>query len=503
MPVAKCFSIISNTKRITYKLVTIFHHTGAFVKVSLRSIMLTAGVITTSTSYALPIDWNGSLGIDTNIIMNARKTSDNCGGSIPNNGSQCIVNTKNDARFQTYVLKLNPSILVNDSATVKAEISTGSIRGGFLGENTTWGGEAASSYYHTHTDGNNSLAFNQIYAELYGDTGLFRVGKFSKHFGLGAILNGGKNSWDRFYTQYDGIEAELKLGNFTATPIWAKIYSDQNLPHGQADLLEKGLTAQYDNSESNMKVGLYYGLRESGSDTTFYNNATSNDINIIDIYFEKKWDKFQIALEIPMISGKIGNAYYTTASANFDSKAYIFESSFELNPRWVFELNAGLVQGDDGTTNDFEGAYLHPNYKIANILFAYDYQGFNVSNRNIFQSSLANAQYVQFGAKYLSDSWNYKLFATIANANQVAKNGESFYDHENRSLIASANEDQAVDLGYELDFEFDYIWNPSILISGSVNYLKVGDYFAFDNDANSEISLSNVTSYKLNMSVNF
>lgn len=504
MPVSKCFPIISSTKGITYKLWTIIHHTGAFVKVSFRSIMLIAATLSTSTSFALPIDWNGSLGVDSNIIVNARKTGENCANSVPADGSQCIVGTNKHARFQSYVLKLNPSIIVNDSATIKAEISTGNIRGGFLGENTQWGAQAASSYYNTHADGANTLAFNQVYAELYGDAGLFRVGKFAKHFGLGAIINGGNKTWDRFYGQYDGIEAELKLGNFTAIPTWAKIYSEDTLPNGNSDILEKAVTALYDNSASNLKFGLYYGIREQASDTNFYNNATGSDVNIIDIFFEKNWDKFRVALEIPMITGEVGNAYGTGNEANFASNAYILESSYEINPRWVLGFNAGLVQGDDGATNEFEGIYLHPNYQITNILFAYDYQGFNDANRNIFQSSISNAQYFQISAKYLSDSWNYNISATIANADKVAKTGQNFYDHENRTLISTgANEDQSTDLGYEFDFGFEYIWNPSVLLSGSVNYLQVGDYYAFDNDASSSINLTNVTSYKLNMSINF
>lgn len=473
------------------------------MKTSFQSFLLIAGFCLTTHSYALPIDWNGSLGIDTHVITNARKTGDDCSAAIPTNGSQCIANGNKHARFQSYTLKLNPSIIVNDSATIKGEISTGSFRGGFLGGDSQWGGESASSYYHTSSAGTNSLVFNQLYAELYADTALFRVGKFAKHFGLGAVLNSGTSTSDRYFSLYDGFEAEFKLGNFTATPSWAKISTNTNTPNGQFDVIEKGLTALYDNSANNLKFGVYYGQRESESNSTYYSNAQAQDVNIIDVFIEKKWGNFKIALEAPMLSGEVGNTYGTGDNSNFDTNAYILESSYLVNPRWKLGFNAGLVKGDDASSNSFEGMYLHPNYKIAGLLFAYDYQGFNSADRNIFQASVTNVQYFKLFANYMSDTWTWKAAFTIATAQQVAESGNPFYDHENRLLISSANEDQSNDLGHEFDLGFDYFWNPSITINGYVNYHMVGDYFAFDNDSSTKINLSDVMSYGLGLSMQF
>jgi hypothetical protein len=479
---------------------------GVAVKLTFKLFLLTVGISLTSNSFALPIDWNGSVGFDSNIITNARRTSDNC---TTGNGSECIADGNDHGRYQSYILKLNPSIIVNDSATIKGEISTGSFRGGFYGGDTEWGGDydtagsASASYYNTQAGGNNGLVLNQLYAELYADTALFRIGKYSKHFGLGAVLNDGKNTWDRYFTLYDGFEAEFKLGSFTMTPHWVKIASDATRPSGQYDILEKGLTALYDNSTKNMKFGVYYGIRESESSSPLYNNAGTQNVNIIDVFIEKKWGDFKVAVEIPMLSGEVGDAYGTGANANFETNAYILETSYMVNPRWELGFNAGLVKGDDGTTNNFEGMYLHPNYQMANLMFAYDYQGFNNANRNIFQSSITNTQYMKFYANYMTDAWTWKMSFMMATAQAVAENGKAFYDHENRDLIASAAEDQDADLGYEVDFGFDYLWNPSIVVNGFVGYHKVGDYYAFDNNAGTEIELTDVMSYGFRVSVDF
>src|SRR5690606_34476587 len=81
---------------------------------------------------ALPIDWSGPFGVDTHTISNSCRAEDSSGTV----GSQGI-DGKCNAGFQTYIFKLNPQIIVNDGVTLKGEISTGHIRGGFAGDNAT------------------------------------------------------------------------------------------------------------------------------------------------------------------------------------------------------------------------------------------------------------------------------------------------------------------------------------------------------------------------------
>ena len=59
---------------------------------------------------ALPIDWTGVFGADTNMINNTCRTSDDV-TKVPNakTGTQGISGDC-DANFQTYIFKLNPQI---------------------------------------------------------------------------------------------------------------------------------------------------------------------------------------------------------------------------------------------------------------------------------------------------------------------------------------------------------------------------------------------------------
>lgn len=463
---------------------------------SFKFKFLSVIAIIAQASYAAPIDWKGTFALDSQIIKNVRRTSDNCTAA---NGSQCIDPQEENARFQSMILKLNPNLIVNDALTIKGELTTGNnVRGGMLGNastNPTGGG----TYYAQSTQ--SSLNVNQIYAEIYADTALYKVGRFSKHWGLGAVVNSGNNTFDRFYSGYEGVEAQLKLGSFQLTPMWAKL-NTSNAPNGQYDAYETSIAVLYDSANRNMKVGAYYSIKEVESKDQLY-NAGSQKVDLIDIYVEKQWNKFSFALEVPMLSGNVNN-YYGTGDADFDTNAYLLETKYQLNNKWDIGLNGGMVKGDDGSTNSFEGMYLNPNYKKSIVMFKYNYHAFMDSsgNSNIFNASIVNTTYAQIFANYQSDEWNWKMSLLWAKANEVAKSGNDFYDHDKKAVV-TALADQSNELGYEFDLSFDYKWNPNIVLSGMLGYHVVGDFYTFANDPNEKLGKANVMLTGLQLGINF
>lgn len=472
------------------------------MKRTLKSLLTVTFVAGSFQAFALPIDWNGTLGFDQHIIKNVRGTTDSCAGT-PAEGSQCIKDDSKHARYQSMLLKLQPTIIVNDSTSIKGELSTGTTRGGYLGDNIE--GSSSSSYFAQSSKGS-TLSINQIYAELYADTALFRVGKFSKNYGLGAVVNAGNGSWDRYFSAYDGIEAEFKLGNFKLIPVMAKLDSKTGLNNGKYDTNETSVVAMYDNSNKNLKAGVFYGQREVETNSDLY-DTTSNtgtgphNVTIIDVFFNKSWGDFNLAMEIPMLSGDVGTAYGSTTKQDLDAKAYIIETSYQLNPRWKLGLNAGFVGGSDDDQSSQEALYLHPNYKIAEIMFNYNLSGFQDQNENIYNASIVNTNYTRLFAHYTNDAWSWRFDFIMATANEVAKKGSKFYDHKSKSYsTAVAAADQDSNLGMEFDVAFDYEWSPSIVVTGYAAHYQVGDFYAFTNSA-TELSLSNITAsgFKLNI----
>lgn len=472
--------------------------------------LATTAIISTlsiNSALALPIDWSGVFGVDTHHITNYRRTSDDV-TKVPANktGTQGIAGGDNGASFQTYVFKLNPQIIINDGVTLKGEFSSGYIRGGFAGGEATNSvdGNTNNAYFFTTPAQRSALNVNQMYMELYADTALVKLGRMSKHYGLGAVFNGGLEPWDRFLTMYDGFEAEMKIGNFSLIPFWAKIssYDDQAQqakPAGSWDVREMGVVAKYDNSNRDLVVSILYSKRFSESQNSFYNTTTANsasnqargktEVTIIDPFISKRWNKFTIAAEAPIMNGDYGDIY-GDGDSKISANAYILEAKYEFNPKWDMGINAGQVSGDKGSSSKFEGAYLHPNYQIANLMFRYHYPSFNEGDRNIFDSSIANTRYVKLFGNYKTDKWTWKAAFVFANALETAESGSRAYHHEENYAFASTQE-QADDLGYELDIGFDYLWNPNVTITGYYGYWFVGDYYAFTNTPD-ELSLSNV-----------
>lgn len=450
------------------------------------------------SALAVPADWTGSLAFDTQIIKDFRRTSDNCDAS---KDGECVTAEEDNARFQTMILKLNPNIIVNDGVTIKGELTTGSTRTSNLGDATTVqdsnNNRSGGSYFAQTTS--STMNVNQLYAELYADTALYKIGRFSRHFALGAVVNSGTQATDRFFSGYEGIEAGLKLGNFHLTPMWAKLHTDSN-PNGRYDAYETSVEALYDNPNRNMKFGVYYGQREVESNNTLYGSGPQN-VTIIDVYFSKSWEKFSFDLEIPMLSGEIKNTY-NTGDADFDTNAYILETKYQLSNNWKVGVNAGMVKGDDGETSSFEGMYLHPNYQIGEIMFRYNYHGFNdSSNYDVFNSSVVNANYAKLFFDYEKGEWRWKLSVLWAKANQVAETGKTYYNHTKKKS-ATATADQADDLGYEFDIAFEYQWNPAVKFSGFLAYHMVGDFYKFSNDTE-EIETTNVMASGMRLSVSF
>jgi hypothetical protein len=344
-------------------------------------------ILISSSVFALPIDWNGTIGFDSNIITNARRTTDSCPGGT---GTYCVNEDNNNVRYQSFIFKLNPTVVINDSAAIKGELSTGSLRGGFAGDDTE---VENGSYYSQSTSGSQSLTANQLYLELYADTALYRFGKYSKGFGLGGFINKGNKAWDRYFSLYDGFEAEFKLGKFTLTPLYSRLSSPANGQRnsGKYDVLETAISGVYADPNKNFEFGIYYGIRESETNSTLYgNNNGPNTVTLIDVYFKKDWENFGIGLEVPMLSGNVGTTYGNTDDEDIDTNAYIFESYYKLNTKWKLGLDAGSVKGEDGI-DEFNGMYLHPNYQIAEIMFRYNLTGFQNTGNNPFNSSITNA----------------------------------------------------------------------------------------------------------------
>ncbi len=485
------------------------------------------------SAIALPIDWHGVFGVDSTLIDSFRKiksTTDNsasgAGGGA--GGSQEVGLARGgqaNASFQSYLFKLNPTMIVNDAASFKAEFSSGYGRGGFLGDDSTEKESTSGTpairarnsfgnalYQHNTSTGTNGIVVNQLYMELYSDTATYLIGRHSNHWGLGAVLNNGNNTWDRSASIRDGITMKIKLGNFNIDLFTAKIRSNNTLTRATS-VKQAGFTLLYDNPERDLAFGILYSKKKSGkfnTDITHDTNRTGaavalgeTDTKLTDLYFRKRFGKFQVAVEAPILSGEIGSLQAgTIAKTNYKAKAIIVESIYNASNNWTIGFNGGKVSGDDGVQSTYAAMYLHPNYQVAELMFRYNMLAISDSTQNVYDSYINNAFYWKFFVEYSTGKWLWKAAVIGARAEEVAVTGATAYNHlTNQIFTAVANQDD--DLGIEVDLSFNYKWNSEVSINSSLGYHNVGDYYVFTN--NTGVTNTAQASYaaKIGAAINF
>jgi hypothetical protein len=469
-----------------------------------KLLPVTLAVASVNIAHALPIDWHGEFQFDTNRIEEYRRiesTTDNSANGA--GGSQEVplgVGTKSNASYQSYIFKLIPEIVVNDSTTLKAVLTSGYGNGGVWGDsndkrqegtatgNTT---QNANALYAHNTVTDSNINVTQAYATFYSDTATYNLGRFATHWALGAIHNSGEEINSRHATIRDGIKLDFKIGNFKISPYIAKVSSGSTLTKATR-IKESGVSLLYNNLDQEMSFGILYAKNKASnfavitSDIDGDGNNTDlgkTDVKITDIYFKKSFGKFTTEIEVPMMDGEVGKLYSTTSEAKYKAKAFLFHNTYAYNNNHVFNLNFGKVSGDAGNTTSYEALYLHPNYQVANLLFRYNVRAVaNSSENNIYDSYITNTFFFKFSHKYQAGKWNWTNSLVWAKAQETAKAGTQSYNHETNRIF-TASFDQKDDLGIEIDSDFTYKWNTSVTLGGSIGYLMTGDYFAYTNTA--------------------
>jgi len=451
---------------------------------------------------ALPVDWHGKFGLQSTMINDYRRLTATSEVSASNDGSQEVKlssGNKDSLSFQSYIFKLSPDIIINDSATMHAEFSTGYANGGFLGDSATTAKSGSlqngsPALYAQNRAGSNGLNVQKVFLELNSDTATYHIGRHTYHWGLGALYNEGSQALDRHAYSRDGVTMFFKFNNFHITPFWSvpSIVGTNSQPNltRSADAKDYGLSFLYDNKDKDIAMGVQYSIKNSGAFNGVYvsNVETANtymgksQIKVLDLYFKKIFGNFDFSIEAPLISGDLGHLVNNSSTATANSKAILFQSNYVHSDSLSFGFDMGYVSGQDSDKSKFKASYLNPNFQIANLLFKYNLNAVGDSSQNIYDSYLTNTQYFKVRAKYLSDKWTLDGAIIVANALEAATSGQVAFNHQKMKFF-NATKTQEKNLGTEFDFNASYKWNKEVSLVGSLGYLMTGKYFAYTNTA--------------------
>ncbi len=480
---------------------------------SLSKIIFALFIILPQLAYAIPVDWQGVFGADYHALSNYTLVEE------PNSS------TKTDASFPSYLIKLQPVFVINDTASFKSEFSTGYARGGFFGNGQTYNykndqfGDVLY-YYNTFNvtggsgdNGNNSILFNRFWMELYSDTATYGIGRQSIGWGMGAIYSDGNKTWDRFASIRDMVIAKIKLGNFGIEPFFGKIGQGNTLT-AETYAIEFGVPITYEVPESDMKMGFLWTkkniaaqndvLKTPDSSTTT-SSLGSSDLNIFDLYFKKSFGKLGMEIEAPFFSGNLGNFRGKTKSTEYSTVAALLNLEYKFSHPFKMGLDLGMVPGDNTDDEKFTTMYLNPNYHIASILFRYNQKAINDNDDyNVWDTYVVNTNFLKLYFEYTSEKWLLNFATIYAKADEVATSGGKYIVYEENTYPVDAGGNQSKDLGLEFDFSFDYAWNNEVKLGGELGYLMTGDYYGYNNaNPSKPFETANPFLFKLKASVTF
>ena len=468
-----------------------------------------------ATSFALPIDWHGAFGVDSTLISNYRRIKATTDQTSTDPGSQEVAlgaGAKGSANWLSYVFKLSPTMIINDAATFKAELTTGYANGGMLGDSSQTDAKDTNGiplYYHNQAKGS-AVNIKKAYLELYSDTATYLIGRHTYQWGMGAIYNDGSNAWDRHASSRDGVTMKLKVGNFHVHPFWSKV-ANTGLTTA-TDAKEYGVGLLYDNAERDIAFGIMYGIKSSnGSNTTITSTIQTptqavgaTSVKVTDIYLRKTWDKFDISVEVPLMFGDLGKTTAGGPNVSYSTKAILAQTNYRPSDSWTVGLDGGHVNGHDGSSSKFGALYLNPNYQVANLLYRYNTNaiGPNGTDGSVYDSYITNSMYLKLRSSYNADKWIFDTAIIYAKALEVASAGQSSYNHTKNKLFV-ANTTQSDDLGTEIDLNATYKWNNEISLGAGLGYLITGDYFGYTNSTTVKNETKNSMLLQVNTSVTF
>lgn len=467
--------------------------------------------------WALPIDWHGFFGVDSTMINAWRRS-----GLPPvtnlavdnNTGSQSLPITNSDdkeATWQSYLLRLRPEIVINDSVSFNGELTTGYGGGGFLGDQSatqqtvgsfTLGNSRTNAnalYMQNHSDGAPNVNISKFYLEIFSDTATFIVGRQPHHWGLGIIHNSGEKAWDRFSSTRDGVTAKFKINNFHITPHWAKINSLNNLA-SSTNTTDYGVSFLYDNVERDLEFGILFNKRKTKSLDTFQNGSLQSgaagvrnllgtaDVQLFDLYVKKTFGRFTFGLEVPFLKGELGAVYDNTINTKYKANAVVGETTYKFTERWSAMFNFGYVSGEDGSFNEFKALYLNANYHPGMLMLRYNLRAVTGaapgarSTTSIWDSNVTNVKYLNLKGQFQIDNITSTLGVIWAQAIEFAKRFKPGFNHELNAHFTGADvADQDDEYGIEVNATFNYAWNTNLNLGIDAAYHFVGDYYEFTN----------------------
>ena len=370
---------------------------------------------------------------------------------------------------------------------------------------------------------NRGLNISEAYLEYSHTNGIFMVGRFPLHFGLGAFYNKGHKVFDHWFTNRDGLAYDFHFGNLYFKPMFSFI--TDSLSTNDRTITEYGLEFHFKIEDTGLDLGimiLQRSVSEGSASSTSKDSINSTDsINSIDsmdsinpvhsipgvtqgssnplfvsLFYQRTGQRYSYGFEGFFQTGDIGRDE-SGNSISLKGTGLAFESEFKSG-KWDIKGKAGYAMGDDtSSTNSYSAVAFNRNYNLGLILFnhplsagAFDPTQTNAkgrvggvdptnftANEAVDTDTISNTTYFSPSVNYnFNETWSWTtilVFAWLQETKILENSKVSSYE------VSSY-------LGSEVDLTLTYKPTKNIICSGTLGFLFPGPAFEGDGSLKAE-----------------
>jgi hypothetical protein len=462
--------------------------------------ILSSAAVSSHSAWAGDLEWSGNYRVEGLKVNNPEL-----------NGSR-------SKQYMLHHLVLNPKINAYDGITIQGRFDimnsstypnsqVGNFFGSSVQGDTTGAGNSTNTSTLADNQKSDFIAISQLYLTYAHEFGLLTVGRAPLHFGLGMTYNAGRGAFDHWFDNRDLVAYKFVTGNISIMPVIAKLA--ENDPGFSDDVDDYMMQIQYDNPETDLKIGLLYRARHAGThgNTTpgapVFGEPTSPSATGYAPYKGEYYNFFlsryivpslKFGVEFGMQKGKTG-VQTSTGNVEMNGIGVALELDYVPNDsKFNAFLKAGMATGDDpNTENTYEGYIFDRNYDVAFLLFNHPMGNYDVfrtaANRNatrrassaVDEESISNVIYLAPSFKY---KWTDK-FDTLFGLTYAQLNSDPL-----KGITVGKS------VGYELDATFNYkpydgvqwvnrigVFAPGSAFAGGTNNYSTSTIFGLETKA--------------------
>ncbi|MCB9073883.1 MAG: hypothetical protein H6623_09695 [Bdellovibrionaceae bacterium] len=439
-----------------------------------------------SLSASADIEWNGTYRIEGVRVKNSE-----------------LNEVKRNKNYILHHLVLNPKITAYDGLTIYGRFDilnsnqypnsqVGQFFGSGVGDSTQ-AQNGDTNDILSDRQKSDFIAVNNLYLTYAHEFGLLTVGRAPLHFGLGMSYNSGAKAFDHWFDNRDLVAYKFVTGNISVTPMFAKVA--ENDIGFEDDINDYMVHLQYENPDSELKLGLMYRMRHAAK---FGNTAPGTPVfgdNTIspqgqgrfkgeywNLFFSR-WitDSLKFGLEAATQKGTT-SVSSSAGAVSLDGYGVAMELDWvPKEANWNFNLKAGIASGDDPSTpNVYEGFIFDRNYDVAFLLFnqplgQYDlfrtagirktnYQNIqDLPSSRVDEEAISNVMYFAPKVKY---KWSGKFDTDLGLT----------YARLTSDPLVGVNVDKSV--GFEVDISLNYKPYDNVQWINRIGILSPGAAFA-------------------------